>query len=38
LLDTLLAATFRESGISRIITNNGRDFEVFGGFEIIGYY
>jgi predicted nucleic acid-binding protein len=37
LLDTLLAATFFQAGIRRIITNNGADYRVFGAFEIIGY-
>jgi len=37
LLDTLLAATFLRAGIHRIITNNERDYRVFGVFEIVGY-
>jgi predicted nucleic acid-binding protein len=37
LLDTLLAATFRGAGIKRIITNNERDYRVFGVFEIIRF-
>ncbi len=37
LLDTILAATFHRAGIRRIITNNERDFRVFGVFEIVGY-
>ena len=37
LLDTLLAATFHRAGIRRVITNNERDFRVFGMFEIVGY-
>ncbi len=37
LLDTLLAATFRSAGVLAIITNNARDFEVLGGFRIVGY-
>lgn len=37
LLDTLLAATFRSHGISRIITNNRSDYHVLGGFEVFGY-
>lgn len=37
LLDTLLAATFRQAGVSRIITNNNRDFEILGGFELIAF-
>ena len=37
LLDTLLAAAFRNAGIRRIITNNHDDYRIFGGFELIGY-
>ena len=37
LLDTLLAATFRQAGISRIISNNTRDFEILGGFELVEF-
>lgn len=37
LLDTLLAATFFQAGIRRIITNNDADYKVFGVFTIIGY-
>ena len=37
LLDTLLAATFIRAGIRRIITNNERDYRVFGVFEILAY-
>lgn len=37
LLDTLLATTFHRSGIRRIITNNERDYRVFGVFQIITY-
>jgi predicted nucleic acid-binding protein len=37
LLDTLLAATFRSAGVPRIITNNARDFQVLGCFEIVGF-
>lgn len=35
LLDTLLAATWYESGITRIVTSNTRDYQVFGVFEVI---
>ncbi len=38
LLDTLLAATFHRAGIRRIITNNERDYRVFGVFEIVSYH
>ncbi len=37
LLDTMLAATMRNAGVPRIITNNARDFEVLGCFEIVGF-
>ncbi len=37
LLDTLLATTFHRSGIRHIITNNERDYRVFGVFQIITY-
>ena len=35
LLDTLLAATWYESGITRIVTSNVRDYRVFGVFDVI---
>ena len=35
LLDTLLAATYYESGITRIVTSNARDYRMFGVFEVI---
>ena len=35
LLDTLLAATYHESGITRIVTSNARDYRVFGVFDPI---
>ena len=35
LLDTLLAATYYRSGVTRIVTSNARDFRVFGVFELI---
>jgi predicted nucleic acid-binding protein len=37
LLDTLLAASFRRAGIRRLITNNSRDYQVFGCFELVGF-
>jgi predicted nucleic acid-binding protein len=37
LLDTLLAATLRNAGVDRIITNNARDFEVLECLEIVGF-
>lgn len=33
--DTLLAASYFTAGVTRIVTLNGKDFEVFGCFEII---
>ena len=35
LLDTLLAATYYRSGVTRIVTSNTRDYRVFGVFELI---
>ena len=35
LLDTLLAATYYRSGITRIATSNARDYRVFGVFDLI---
>jgi len=35
LLDTLLAATYGELGISSILTTNSKDFGVFGAFQCI---
>ena len=32
ILDTLLASTFREVGVSSILTTNSRDFSVLGDF------
>lgn len=37
LLDTMLAATFRNAGIKKILTNNERDFAILGEFEIITF-
>ena len=37
LLDTLLAATFHQAGVKRLITNNERDFKGFGCFEIVTF-
>lgn len=34
LLDTQLAASFHQAGVHRIITQNRKDFEIFGVFEI----
>ena len=35
LLDTLLAATYHRSGVTRIVTSNARDYRVFGVFELL---
>lgn len=35
LLDTLLAATYHRSGVTRIVTSNARDYSMFGVFELI---
>ncbi len=35
LLDTLLAATFRQAGIQSVLTTNPTDFATFGGFTCI---
>ena len=35
LLDTLLAATYHTSGVGSIVSTNGRDFAVFGCFEVV---
>ncbi len=37
LLDTLLAATFHRAGVRHIITNNEKDYRLFGLFELVGY-
>ncbi|MEO0415126.1 MAG: PIN domain-containing protein [Verrucomicrobiota bacterium] len=37
LLDTMLAATFHQLGVSKILTNNGRDYKVLGQFEVISF-
>ncbi len=35
ILDTYLAATYSSAGIRRIASSNGRDFSVFGVFEVL---
>jgi predicted nucleic acid-binding protein len=35
LLDTMLAATYRAAGVTRIATTDWRHFETFGAFEIV---
>ena len=37
LLDTLLAASFHQAGVKRLITNNERDFRGFGCFKIVTF-
>lgn len=37
LLDTLFASSLQEAGVKKIITNNERDFKVFGYFEILTF-
>ena len=35
LLDTLLAASYRAAGVSRLATTDWRDFDTFGAFEVV---
>ena len=35
LLDTMLAATYFGAGVTRVVTSNVRDYQVFGVFELI---
>lgn len=35
LLDTLLAASYRAAGVSRLATTDWRDFDAFGAFEVV---
>lgn len=37
LLNTLLASTFYQASVKRLVTNNERDFRVFGCFEIVTF-
>jgi predicted nucleic acid-binding protein len=37
LLDTLLAASFRNAKVTKIITNNAKDYVVLGSFEIVTF-
>lgn len=37
LLDTMLAATFHQAGVKRMVTNNHRDFKIFGVLEIVSF-
>ena len=35
-LDTMVAATYRQAGITSLLTLNGQDFEIFGDFTCMG--
>jgi predicted nucleic acid-binding protein len=35
ILDTMLAATYRNAGINSLLTTNARDFATFGGFTFV---
>lgn len=37
LLDTLLAASYRNAKVTKMITNNARDYEVLGAFEVVEF-
>ena len=37
LLDTLLAATYQQAGVSRLLSNNDRDYQMFGCFEVVTF-
>lgn len=37
LLDTMLAATLKSSGVKRIVTNNERDFKELDGLELVAF-
>ncbi len=37
LLDSMLAATFQQAGVTRIISNNEKDFTIFGCFEVLNF-
>ncbi|MES2657833.1 MAG: PIN domain-containing protein [Verrucomicrobiota bacterium] len=37
LLDTLLAATYQRAGIRRLLSNNEKDYKVFGCFEVVTF-
>ena len=37
LLDTLFASSLQQAGVKKIITNNERDFKIFGCFEIVSF-
>ena len=38
LLDTLFASSLQQAGVKKIITNNERDFKIFGCFEIVSFW
>jgi len=33
----MLAASFQSAGVQKIVSNNERDFAIFGGFEIVAF-
>jgi hypothetical protein len=35
ILDTMLAATYRNAGVASLLTSNARDFTTFGGFTCV---
>jgi len=37
LLDTLLAATYQRAGVTQILSNNDKDYKIFGCFEIVTF-
>ena len=37
LLDTMLAAIYQQAGVRRLLTNNERDYQVFGCFEMVTF-
>jgi hypothetical protein len=37
LLDMLLAATYQQAGVTCMFSNNGKDYQVFGCFELVSF-
>jgi len=37
LLDTMLAASFRNAKVTRVIANKAKDYEGLGAFEVVGF-
>ena len=37
LLDTMVAASFRSAKVAKIISNNAKDYEILGAFEVVGF-